>query len=132
MALPGKHATVKIASDAVLGINDATFTINGEIVDVSTFESGGWRERLQNLRDATITISGFYDPSDTTGQIVFRTAVLTQAVVEDVIVLADSNSATSGFVCDAFVESFEISPSVEGAVPVSITLQSTGQISVSS
>lgn len=132
MALPGKHARVALGANAVLGINDATFTINGEIVDVSDFESGGWRERLQNLRDASISISGFYNPGDSTGQVVFRQAILTQAVVEGVTVLADASDPTSGFECDALVETFEIAPSVEGAVPVTISLQSTGIISVAS
>ena len=89
MAYPGKHAGVFIANDLVAEINDATFTINGEIVDISSFDSGGWRERLLNLRDASISISGFYVSDDTTGQNVLRTAILTQALVEDVKVLAD-------------------------------------------
>lgn len=132
MAYPGKHAGVFIANDLVAEINDATFTINGEIVDISSFDSGGWRERLLNLRDASISISGFYVSDDTTGQNVLRTAILTQALVKDVKVLADVNVATSGFICDAFVETFEINAAVEGAVTVSISLQSSGQIAVSS
>jgi TP901-1 family phage major tail protein len=132
MAYTGKHAGVFIANDLVAEINDATFTINGEIVDISSFDSGGWRERLLNLRDASISISGFYVSDDTTGQNVLRTAILTQALVEDVKVLADVNVATSGFICDAFVETFEINAAVEGAVTVSISLQSSGQIAVSS
>ena len=132
MALPGKHARVLVDGNPVLGINDATFTINGEVVDVSDFESGGFRQRLQNLRDASISISGFYNPDDSTGQVLMRTAVLTQALVEGVTVLADASNPASGFTCDAFVEKFEIAPSVEGAVPVSISLQSSGEIVVSS
>lgn len=132
MAYPGKHAGVFIDSDLVAEINDATFTINGEVVDISSFDSDGWRERLLNLRDATIAISGFYASDDTTGQNVLRTAILTQALVEDVKVLADVTEATSGFICDALVETFEISAAVEGAVTVSITLQSSGEIAVAS
>jgi predicted secreted protein len=130
MALPGKKARVMLGTDAVLGINESTFTINGEVVDVTTFESGGWRERIQNLRDASISISGFYDPDDSAGQMVIQNAVLTQAVVEDVRVLATTDPADIGFECDVIVESFEINPSVEGAVPVSISMESTGVISV--
>ena len=91
MAYPGKHAGVFIDNNLVAEINDATFTINGEIVDISSFDSGGWRERLLNLRDATISISGFYSDGDTDGQVALRTAILTQALVEDVKVLADVN-----------------------------------------
>jgi|SRR5690554_4776851 len=132
MAYPGKHAAVLIGNDLVAEINDATFTINGEIVDITHFGSGGWRERLLNLRDATISISGFYAAGDTTGQQAIRTAILTQALVEEVKVLADATDPTTGFQCDAFPESFEISAAVEGAVTVSITLQSHGPITIPS
>lgn len=132
VAYPGKHAAVKIGSDLVAEINDATFTINGEIVDITHFGSGGWRERLLNLRDATISISGFYDGGDENGQAVIRDAILSQAMVENMQVLADAEEPASGFQCDAFPESFEINAAVEGAVTVSITLQSHGLISVPS
>lgn len=132
MALPGKHAGVFIGGVAMLEISDATFTINGEVVDVSSFDSDGWRERILNLRDATISITGFYDPTDSTGQVALRDAQLAQDVVEEVQVRADASDATTGLECDAVVETFEISPAVEGAVGVSITLQSTGPITVPS
>lgn len=121
-----------IGANLVAEINDATFTINGEVVDVTHFGSGGWRERLLNLRDATISISGFYNGGDSTGQALIRDALLSQDLVEDVTVLADSADPTSGFMCDAFPESFEIAAAVEGAVTVSITLQSHGQITIPS
>jgi predicted secreted protein len=132
MALPGKHAGVLIGGTPMLEISEATFTINGEVVDVSTFDSDGWRERILNLRDATISLSGFYDPSDTTGQVALRDAQLAQDVVEDVQVRADASVASTGLECDAVVETFEINPTVEGAVAVSITLQSTGPITIPS
>lgn len=125
MALPGKDAQVKFGADQVVGLNDATFTINGELVDITAFDSDGWRKRLANLRDASISISGFYDPTDSTGQVAAQSAILAGTKVEDVAVLADG---TSGFKCDAFVETFELSPAVEGAVAVSISLQSDGEI----
>jgi len=130
MALPGKHAGVLKGGTAIMEISEATFTINGEVVDVSTFDSDGWRERILNLRDATISLSGFYDPTDTTGQVQIRDAQLAQEVVEDIQVRADATDPSTGLECDAVVETFEINPTVEGAVAVSITLQSTGPITV--
>lgn len=132
MAIAGKKSVVKIGNDNILGINDATFTLNGEIVDVSVFCQGGWRSRLQNLKDATISISGFYEPDDTTGQVVLRTAILNQDKVEDFTVLSDKEVATSGFTCDVFIETFEIAPAIEGAVAVTISVQSDGEVVVSS
>ena len=112
MAYPGKHAGVFIDNNLVAEINDATFTINGEIVDISSFDSGGWRERLLNsvMRRSPSPASmpmGYRRPGGSS------TAILTQALVEDVKVLADVNVATSGFICDAYVETFEINAAVE-------------------
>ena len=41
MALAGKNARVKIGANDVSGLNEATITINGELIDVTTFLSGG-------------------------------------------------------------------------------------------
>ncbi len=125
-ALPGKYALVQVGVSTASLINDATFAINGEIVDISAFGEQGFRRTLQNLIDADITISGFYDPDDTDGQVALRSAVLNQDSV-NVSVLPDG---TSGFSCDAFVESFEVTTGVEGAVEVSISMQSDGEITV--
>lgn len=127
MALPGKNALVKVNGETILEINDASFSVNGEIVDVSAFGQDGFRERLANLIDANVSMSGFYNPSDTTGQNVLRTAAVTGAKVDGVEVLADG---TNGFKADCLIETFEVSPAVEGAVPVSISLQSTGEVEV--
>ena len=127
MALPGKNAEVNIGANLVAEINDATFTVNGEIVDVSAFGQAGFRKRLANLVDANVSISGFFDPSDTDGQVALRTAAIGGTKIEDLEVLADG---TNGFKADQFVESFEIAPAIEGAVPVSISLQSDGEVEV--
>ncbi len=125
MAKPGKNAEVNFGGDKVLGLNDATFTVNGELVDVSRFSGDGWRQRISNLKDATISISGFFNPADSSGQILAQTSILQGDKISNVAVLADG---TNGLKCDAYVETFEISPAVEGAVGVSITLQSDGEI----
>ena len=132
MAYAGKHSEVKFGANTVAKINDASFTINGEVIDVSAFDGEGWSEFIQGLRDADIDISGFYDATDTNGQVVARAAILTQNIVSDVTVLSNANLATSGFTCDAFVETFEISTTVDGAVELSISMQSSGPIAVSS
>lgn len=132
MAIPGRKSVVKVSTDTVAELNDANFAINGESIDVSVFGNAGWRDRITGLRDATINISGFYAPTDATGQAALRAGILAGTQVDDVTVLADSAVATSGFTGNFFVSSFEISPAVTNAVEVSITLESTGAITVSS
>ena len=132
MALAGKNAQVKIASDVIAEMSDASMTINGELLDRTTFDDDGWRRKLAGIKDASISISGFYNPSDTTGQVALRTAALAGSVISDFTFLSDKNSATSGFKCDALVGSFEVGAEVAGLVSVSISLESDGEVEVSS
>jgi hypothetical protein len=132
MALPGKSVAVYIGANQIMQINDCTFTINNELVDITAFEDAAFRRRLSNLVDASISLAGFYKSDDTTGQNLLRTSALTGSLITSFKVLADSAVPTSGFTCNAYVESFEIAPAVEGAVPVSISMLSDGTISVSS
>lgn len=132
MAISGRNSRVKIGSVIIADLNDASFAINGETIDVTTFDSSGWRKKLSSFVDAAISLSGFYKPDDTAGQVALRTAVLNGTVVNDFTFLADKDVPTSGFKCNARVTSFEVSASVGGAVALSISLESDGPITVSS
>lgn len=132
MAYAGKNSAVEIGADVVAELNDASISINGELIDVTVFGAGQWRQKIASFVDATINISGFYNAGDATGQAVMRNAVLAGTKVQDITVLADTTVATSGFTTDAFVTTFDMSTTVEGAVAVSITLESDGAIVVSS
>lgn len=132
MALPGRNAAVKIGANSVEKVQEATFALDGELIDVTNFDSDGWREKIQGIRGATVNVSGFYDPTDTTGQVAIRGAWLAGTKLTDVTVLADAATATSGFTADMFVASFEISPATENAVGFSAALESDGAIAVSS
>lgn len=125
MALPGKNALVKVDSEIVAEINDVTFSINGEIVDTSSFDQDGFRRRIRNLTDANVSIAGFYDPDDTDGQVDMRTKAIDGSKVEGVEVLPDG---VNGLKCDCYVETWEITAGVEGAIGISISLQSDGEV----
>ena len=132
MALSGRNSRIKVGENIVQDLNDASFAINGESIDVTVFDGDGWKKKISGFVDASISISGFYKPDDTTGQAALRQAVLSGTVVSDFTFLADKDVATSGFTCDALVTSFEVSAGVGGAVAVSISLESDGEIAVSS
>ena len=132
MALAGKNAAAKIGAAIVKEVNDANFSLDGELVDVTTFDADGWQKRLQGVKGASVSIGGYYDPTDTTGQVALRAAWLAGTKVPAVTVLADKSVATSGFKADCFVSTFEISPGVDGAVSFSASLESDGPVTVSS
>lgn len=131
MVLKGLNSRVKIGSNVVLDLNSATFAINGDIIDRTTFSSNGWKEYLSGLREADISISGFYNPADTTGQKALLTASTTGAVIQGLTYLPDKDVAASGFTCDALVENAELGSQVADLVSISFSLKSTGEIAVS-
>lgn len=132
MAHIGRKSVVRIGETNVAEINEASFSINGELLDATVFGSDQFRKKLANFVDANISISGFYDGGDATGQAIMRNSVLTGAEVENISVLADRDVADSGFTANALVGNFEISSSVSGLVTVSISLETNGPITVSS
>lgn len=124
MAVAGKNAKVTVAGADVKGLNSADITINGDTIDVTTFLSGGWIEKIQGLKSAELSIEGFYLSDDTTGQTALRTALLNGDPV-DMQTLLDGTTGWSG---SFLVTSFEDSASVDGEVGRSISLESTGAI----
>lgn len=50
-----KEMSISHDGDTLLLVTDYTFTVNKETVDVTTFDSAGWREFLVDLKDWTIS-----------------------------------------------------------------------------
>lgn len=126
MALPGKNAVVKIGTNTIAGLNEASFSASGETIDTTTFNSNGWKEKMQGLKEFSMSLSGFYEPNDTNGQVALRDAWLNGTTVT-VDYLVDG---TNGFQGSYLVTSFEIGSGVSGEVSVSIELESTGALTI--
>ncbi len=126
MSLPGKNARVKIGANTVQGLNDASFSANGETLDVTTFESNGWKEKIQGLKEFNLSVSGFYEPTDANGQVVLRDAWLngTEPTVDYLV------DGTVGFRGTYLVTSMEMGASASGEVSVSFELESTGALTL--
>lgn len=131
MALKGKCVTINASSDGsifnrVAELNDGTMSIDGDNIDITSFGdcTNSLIDRIQGLVDSSYSLSGFYDPTDTTGQVLIRNALLndTQVYVQ---FLADG---TNGFQQEVKVATFEISATVDGVVNISIDLEGTGAI----
>jgi len=123
MAISGQGTSVKVGTDEILGLNSASITVNGDPIDVTTFASGGWIEKIQGLKSATISLAGFWLAADT-GQDVLRTALLS-GVKQTLSTLLDD---TNGWTGDFLVTSFDEGSTPSGAVSLSISLESTGAI----
>ena len=110
--------------------NDVTFSVNMEPRDITTKDSGGWRELLEGLRSYEISIAGLlaFDDSlsvytTTTGINAVLTARTQQTWILGTGVSNDIKLSGAGY-----WTSLEVgSPDAESNMTFSATLQGSGQ-----
>ncbi len=130
MALNGCAVTIKLGANGVLGLNNVTVDPTRDQLDVTDFDSSCSREFINGLIGTTITLSGDYEPTDTTGQVAIMSALLTPATLTGGTKPAITFDGTNGFTGDANVASASIGSTVEGKATFTATLQITGAISI--
>ena len=112
------------------GVNDVSVSLSRNLVDVSVMNaSDDFTKRLATLTDFPISISGFWEPTDTAyGH--FKSAFTNPALPIIVQVYFDGSlgAGSQGFQVTVLVESIDISASVDGAQEVSISCQSNSTV----
>lgn len=123
MALRGTDALVSVATTtggtytAIDGISGYKTSRKGNNIDI-TILTAEFIKRMQGLKDATHSLSGFREPADTLGQNVIL-AAWTDNTELHFKALADG---TNGFKQKVVVESFDDDVSADGTVELSIEL----------
>jgi len=130
MALKGCNASFSLGSNVVAELNNISNPLTADSLDVTTFDSNCLREFLAGLRSGTIDITGFYDPTDTTGQVAMLTAFLAGTTLTTTQKPKILWNGTNGIEADAIVTSYNVDAAVDGLVNFSATLQLTGAITV--
>lgn len=128
MATRGSGASFTVNSNAVAELTSVTNSITGDSLDITTFDSNNFREFIQGLVSGQVSISGYYDPTDTNGQVVILGAILAANNITSPEFLVDGTNgigATSGV-----VTSVDIGAEVAGLVSFSANIQLSGTISV--
>lgn len=125
-ATAGKGAVIKLGTATILGLNDAKISINGETIDTTTFASGGWLEKIQGLKSAELSIAGFFLSDDTTGQTQLRTNFLAGSAN----VMHALLDGTTGWTGSFIITKWEDGATVAGEVSRSMSMESTGAITV--
>lgn len=140
MAVAAYNGSVRVrgggaGSYAILaGVNDVSISLSRNLIDVSQIDgSSDFTKRLGGLKDFPITISGFFDATDTAyGHLKANFVSGTQI---DIQVYFDPTlgAGNTGFECaSCLVESMEFSASVDGAQEASFTIQSNATIAFTS
>ena len=106
------------------GINDISFGLNKTLVDISGMDgTSDHIARLAALKDFPITVSGFFDPADAA-----YVYAQTQFVSGGSMLVDVYTTNSNGFRVTAIVESIDFSASVDGAMEVSISMQSNSDL----
>ncbi len=109
------------------GINDISFGLNKTLVDISAMNgSNDHIARLAALKDFPLSVSGFFDPADPA--YVYLQADFTAG--SDTLSCKVYYTNAAGFEIYAIVESIDFSASVDGAMEVSVNLQSNSDLTV--
>lgn len=130
MALKGCSASFSLGSNSVAELNNISNPLTADSLDVTTFDSSCLKEFIAGLRSGTMDISGFYDPTDTTGQVAMLTAFLAGTVLTTTQKPKILWNGTNGIEADAIITAYNVDASVDGLVNFSATLQLTGTITV--
>lgn len=123
----GKNVTFSLNGTAIgTFLSNVSLTRNGDTLDVTTFGDSD-REFIQGLRSATITISGYFDPTASTGpDAVLATAFADADGVAFSLVFGTGTTVTYSGSC--LVASYETTAAVDGLIAFSASLTATGAI----
>jgi predicted secreted protein len=123
----GKNVTFSLNGTAIgTFLSNVSLTRNGDTLDVTTFGDSD-REFIQGLRSATITISGYFDPTASTGpDAVLATSFADADGVAFSLVFGTGTTVTYAGSC--LVASYETTAAVDGLIAFSASLTATGAI----
>jgi predicted secreted protein len=119
--------TAGAGGSTITGMNDVSFSLNGDIIDTTSFDGGAFRTKIHGLRDFSVSISGDWDDSDAAYVLIKDNFLDSSANDLFARVLFDGSN---GYECQTLCESLEISGSVDGKVEVSFSLTSISAVTI--
>lgn len=126
----GTALGVYVGSTLVAAAQDVSISMSVETIDVTTKESGGYRELLGGLRTASFSVNGLIDYTEATNE---STADLaTKLLARTAVTLKFSTEVTGdqSVSADAICTSLELSGGTEDTATYSATFESTGTVTL--
>ena len=124
----GKNVTFSLNGTAIgTFLSNVSLTRNGDTLDVTTFGDSD-REFIQGLRSATITISGYFDPTASTGPDAVLSSAFGDADGVAFILVFGAGGSTVTYQGSCLVASYETTAAVDGLIAFSASLTATGAI----
>ena len=126
MAVTGTGGAVRIGTDKVAEIANWSLDLGADDIDITSFDSQGWRERMQGIKEWSGSFEGNFDPTDTTGQ----AALINAWISGDSVTLELQVNSSIKFSGDAFVTP-SIETPVDDKVSFSCDFSGTGELTPS-
>jgi len=129
-AIRGVGASFLLGTNVVAGLTSISNPISADSLDVTTFNATAMRDFIAGLRSGSIDISGYYESTDTTGQVAMFTAMLAGTKLTSTQKPKILWNGVNGFTGDGIITSLTVDAAVDGIVNFSATIQLTGTIAV--
>ena len=126
----GCESKFYLGSNIVAELDNLSNPFTKDMLEVTSFDSSCMKKFLPGLGSSTMDISGFFDPTDTTGQVALQTAAYAGTLLTSTQLPKILWDTTHGISANAYVTSLTIGAAVAGIVTFSATLQLTGTVTV--
>lgn len=129
-AMSGFSAKVEISVDGgtsyqTIGeARDATLSISQNEIEATTFDSAGWSEFIPGLKEWNVDIEALYVPTNVAQENLYE--ALVDGAMLKVKLLPKTGAGNIGYKGDVFVTSWEINPTPDDVIAVSVSFRGTG------
>lgn len=127
MAIAGKGGSVTLGTAKITSLTNWKLDISGEIKDITSFDSNGWKENLSTLRGWNGSAEGHWNiKTDAPGQKAIQTALLNGTVSQLKLMV----NATDNYSGSALITKISIEEPVDDVVKFSFDFEGTGALTV--
>ena len=126
MAIAGKGGSVYISTNKVAEISQWSLDCKADNIDITSFDSNGWKEFLAGLKEWSGSFEGNFKPSDTNGQAALISAWQSGSTVT---LKLNIESTTKYFQGSAYVD-FSVDMPVDDKGGFSCDFQGTGSLTI--
>ena len=121
---------VYVEGTLVAAAQDVSVSMSVETIDVTTKESGGYRELLGGLRSATFSVNGLVDYTEATNESTADLATRLLARTEVTLKFSTEVTGDQSVSAEAICTSLELSGGTEDTATYSATFEATGTVTL--
>ncbi|MBV1758137.1 MAG: histidine kinase [Dethiosulfatibacter sp.] len=124
----GMGTLLKVGANSITKLTSiGGVEISRDTIEVTTFDSNGYREFIPGLKDAgELAIAGFFNPSDTTGQMALHAAMDSDELLDFTVVLPSTLGADWSF--KGFLTMFKVGDiEMEDGIPFEASIKISGK-----